>query len=107
LTVTETVTLYKIHTGIRNGSASWGESKIYESYKEFYAKLLEAAIQQETNDIRGRNSEERWPFSLWNKYILKKEEDSQVTKIYKAQKLVNSQWIDLEYTLTPPRLEIK
>lgn len=96
------VEIYRLHRGIKNGSASWGESTLFETFE-----ALEQAVYETLVDVKV-NGDWRSPdyrkFSTWRNKVMEKEGGSSATKLFSVQKLVDGEWKDLHVDIDPPRL---
>lgn len=110
MTATEPVEIYRLKLRYGTNGSSSPDWKIYENFQEFEEKLLEAAIEAKSRSFNYTRGREWLKFDWWNRYILGREDDysgriRKVSNVIGAEKLVDGQWVELNYTLHPPRLE--
>lgn len=105
--MTEPVQLFRIKVGISTGGASWGDWQYFEDEAQFKERLLDHAISAHSRNNQGR--ERAWLGSKWwMERVLKRPDEKKWTdKVFAAEKLVNGQWVEIEYEFLPPRLEFK
>ena len=105
---TEPVQIYRLRVAVTSGSAGWGDWRYFENYDKFLEDLTDAAISAVAHDYRNKSRSEWLPTKEWNKLVLDSEsERTHVDRIVGADKLVDGQWVPLNYTFHPPRLELE
>lgn len=101
------VEVFKLHTGTQNGNASTGKVEIFDSRERFLSALYQAACEAE-GDINGRSDERQWRFRRWLENLRPGwDKGWHTSRVIKAQKLTASGWVDLEWTLHAPRIEVE
>ena len=98
------VEMYRMGTGIKSGAASWGTSKHFESQVALEDALILALVQVERENARGPI---RRLFDFWAGRLGESNPHKRVTRIHHVQKLVDGEWVPVEYEFTPPALIIK
>lgn len=98
------VEMYRMGTGLRSGATSWGSSKHFESRGALEDALILALVQVEREKTRGPISR---LFDFWAGRLGESDPHKRVIRIHHVQKLVDGEWVPVEYEFTPPALIIK
>lgn len=94
--------MYRIHVGTTRGSASWGKTHHYESEDAFLRALLSFRMSYEARQARG------FLHNLFDYWLdkINGDEPTQITQIYRVEKLVDMEWTPLDYKFIPPSIEL-
>lgn len=91
--------VYRIHTGRSNGAASWGTTEYYDDFVKFVEALAEAHLEAMAKKNRGTF------LRMLNKMI-KRDTDVRITRIYRAEKFINGEWVSADAKWVNPRVEV-
>ena len=105
--MTEPVEIYRLELRFGHQLSSYPEIRFYSSKESFEEDLLRCAIEAKSRHFNSKRNDRTWlKFRWWNSFVFNRsDEDTQVSKVLIAEKLVDGMWTKLNYTLYPPRLE--
>lgn len=93
--------LYRIHYAWRSGGASSSEIKYYEREDRLKVDLLDHHLDIMAE--RGRSTWLEFCMALgWRRFRGKDEDTRRTTKIIKVEKVVNDEWVPVEYSFVEP-----
>lgn len=98
--------LYRIHYGWSTGSASSGEIEYYEDESRFKVDLLDHHLDLQAHHDR-RNWGKYMLNVLWRKSRGNDNKPRRTTNIFKVEKVVNDEWVPVEYEFIEPEVRIK
>ena len=99
--------MYRIRVAWKSGGVSSGETQHYESLESLVIDLLSHEISVRNHSQRGRMSLGDRLISFWNTVRrggFWAERDT--TNIGAVERLVDGEWVPLEYEFVPPALKI-
>jgi len=94
--------LYRVHYGWTTGGASSSEIEYYEKVESLKRDLLEHHL-----DILAGNHKNWLSFVLadaWRRFLGRAENTRRTTRIYKVEKVVNDEWVPVEYKFIEPEV---